>query len=130
MPSRPTRSPGSSRPAASSPSGCPSTPTPPPPPPPRSRKSPGPGGPDLPREYWHTLDPFVALGAAAAVTKTLMLGTGICLIAQRDAIQTAKQVASVDQISGGRFLFGVGNGWNEEEMANHGTPFASRPTQA
>ena len=66
------------------------------------------------------------LGAAAAVTKTLLLGTGICLIAQRDPIQTAKQVASIDQVSGGRFLFGVGNGWNEDEMANHGTAFASR----
>jgi probable F420-dependent oxidoreductase len=72
------------------------------------------------------MDPFVVLGAAAAVTKTLLLGTGICLIAQRDPIQTAKQVASIDQISGGRFLFGVGNGWNEDEMANHGTAFASR----
>jgi alkanesulfonate monooxygenase SsuD/methylene tetrahydromethanopterin reductase-like flavin-dependent oxidoreductase (luciferase family) len=60
----------------------------------------------------------VVLGAAAAVTKTLLLGTGICLIAQRDPIQTAKQVASIDQASGGRFLFGVGNGWNEDEMAN------------
>jgi len=66
------------------------------------------------------------LGAAAAVTKALLLGTGICLIAQRDPIQTAKQVASIDQVSGGRFLFGIGNGWNEDEMANHGTVFASR----
>src|SRR5436190_10308529 len=93
---------------------------------PLTRKSPFPSGGDLPKKYYDVMDPFVALGAAAAVTKTLLLGTGICLIAQRDPIQTAKQVASVDQISGGRFLFGVGNGWNEDEMANHGTAFASR----
>src|SRR5258706_2760096 len=77
-------------------------------------------------KYYDVMDPFVVLGAAAAVTKTLLLGTGICLIAQRDPIQTAKQVASIDQVSGGRFLFGVGNGWNEDEMAKHGTAFASR----
>ena len=76
------------------------------------------------------MDPFVVLGAAAAVTKTLLLGTGICLIAQRDPIQTAKQVASIDQVSGGRFLFGIGNGWNEDEMANHGTAFASTSWRA
>jgi alkanesulfonate monooxygenase SsuD/methylene tetrahydromethanopterin reductase-like flavin-dependent oxidoreductase (luciferase family) len=69
-------------------------------------------------KYYDVMDPFVVLGAAAAVAKTLLLGTGICLIAQRDPIQTAKQVASIDQASGGRFLFGVGNGWNEDEMAN------------
>src|SRR6185312_1982818 len=78
------------------------------------------------KKYYDVMDPFVMLGAAAAVTKTLLLGTGICLIAQRDPIQTAKLVASIDQISGGRFLFGVGNGWNEDEMANHGTVFATR----
>ena len=93
---------------------------------PLTRKSPFPSGGDLPKKYYDVMDPFVVLGAAAAVTKTLLLGTGICLIAQRDPIQTAKQVASVDQISGGRFLFGIGNGWNEDEMANHGTAFASR----
>ena len=93
---------------------------------PWTRKSPFPSGGDLPKKYYDVMDPFVVLGAAAAVTKTLLLGTGICLIAQRDPIQTAKQVASIDQISGGRFLFGVGNGWNEDEMANHGTAFASR----
>ena len=93
---------------------------------PLTRKTPFPSGGDLPKKYYDVMDPFVVLGAAAAVTKTLLLGTGICLIAQRDPIQTAKQVASVDQISGGRFLFGVGNGWNEDEMANHGTAFASR----
>ena len=93
---------------------------------PLTRKTPFPSGGDLPKKYYDVMDPFVSLTAAAVVTKTLMLGTGICLIAQRDPIQTAKQVASVDQVSGGRFLFGVGNGWNEDEMANHGTVFASR----
>ena len=93
---------------------------------PLTRKTPFPSGGDLPKKYYDVMDPFVALSAAAAVTKTLLLGTGICLIAQRDPIQTAKQVASIDQVSGGRFLFGVGNGWNEDEMANHGTAFASR----
>jgi probable F420-dependent oxidoreductase len=93
---------------------------------PLTRKSPFPSGGDLPKKYYDVMDPFVVLAAAAAVTKTLLLGTGICLIAQRAPIQTAKQVASIDQISGGRFLFGVGNGWNEDEMANHGTAFASR----
>ena len=93
---------------------------------PLTRKSPVPSGGDLPKKYYDVMDPFVVLGAAAAVTKALLLGTGICLIAQRDPIQTAKQVASIDQVSGGRFLFGIGNGWNEDEMANHGTAFASR----
>jgi probable F420-dependent oxidoreductase len=93
---------------------------------PMSRKSPFPSGGDVPKKYYDVMDPFVVLGAAAAVTRTLLLGTGICLIAQRDPIQTAKCVASIDQVSGGRFLFGVGNGWNEDEMANHGTVFASR----
>ena len=93
---------------------------------PLTRKSPFPSGGDLPKKYYDVMDPFVVLSAAAAVTKTLLLGTGICLIAQRDPIQTAKQVASIDQISGGRFLFGIGNGWNEDEMANHGTTFGSR----
>ena len=93
---------------------------------PLTRKSPFPSGGDLPKKYYDVMDPFVVLSAAAAVTKTLLLGTGICLIAQRDPIQTAKQVASIDQISGGRFLFGIGNGWNEDEMANHGTVFETR----
>src|SRR6266481_2276850 len=93
---------------------------------PTSRRSPWPGGADLPRDYWHTLDPFVALGAAAAVTKTLMLGTGICLVIERDPIILAKEVASLDHISGGRVLFGIGGGWNAEEMEDHGTPFAER----
>jgi probable F420-dependent oxidoreductase len=93
---------------------------------PASRKSPWPGGAPLPREYWHTLDPFVALGAAAAVTKTLMLGTGICLVIERDPITLAKEVASLDHISRGRVLFGIGGGWNAEEMEHHGTPFGER----
>jgi len=93
---------------------------------PASRKSPWPGGPNLPREYWHTLDPFVALGAAAAVTKTLKLGTGICLVIERDPIVLAKEVASLDQMSRGRVLFGIGGGWNAEEMEHHGTPFGER----
>ncbi len=93
---------------------------------PTSRRSPYPGGGDLPKSYYDVLDPFVALAAAAVVTKTLMLGTGVCLVIQRDTIQTAKLVASLDQISGGRFLFGIGGGWNAEEMEDHGTEFASR----
>jgi probable F420-dependent oxidoreductase len=88
---------------------------------PASRVSPYPAGGDLPRKYSHTYDPFVALMAAAAATRKLRIGTGICLIIQRDPITTAKEVASVDQLSGGRFEFGVGAGWNREEMANHGT---------
>jgi probable F420-dependent oxidoreductase len=72
------------------------------------------------------MDPFVALTAAAMASKTLKLGTGVCLVNQRDPIQTAKLVASIDQISGGRFLFGIGNGWNQDEMENHGTVFATR----
>ncbi len=88
---------------------------------PTSRKSPWGGGAELPQEYWHTLDPFVALGAVAAVTKTLLLGTGICLVIERDPITLAKEVASLDHLSGGRVLFGIGGGWNIEEMENHGT---------
>ena len=93
---------------------------------PTSRKSPWPGGGDLPKMYYDTLDPFVALAAAAAVTSRIKLATGICLVVQRDPIHTAKQVASIDRISNGRFLFGVGGGWNEEEMNNHGTAFEGR----
>ncbi|WP_322795192.1 LLM class F420-dependent oxidoreductase [Tepidiforma sp.] len=88
---------------------------------PTSRRTPWPGGGELPKEYSHTLDPFVACGAVAAVTKTLKVGTGVCLVMQRDPITTAKEVASVDHLSGGRFLFGIGGGWNEDEMENHGT---------
>jgi probable F420-dependent oxidoreductase len=88
---------------------------------PTSRRSPWPGGPNLPKEYLHSLDPFVALGAAAAVTQNLRLGTGICLVIERDPITLAKEVATLDFISGGRALFGIGGGWNYEEMENHGT---------
>lgn len=88
---------------------------------PTSRRSPWPGGEGLPEEYKRTLDPFVALSAVAAVTERLLLGTGICLVVERDPIALAKEVASVDFVSGGRFLFGVGGGWNYEEMENHGT---------
>jgi probable F420-dependent oxidoreductase len=88
---------------------------------PTSRESPYPGGGDLPRMYAHTYDPFVALTAAACATTTLKLATGICLVIQRDPIHTAKEVASLDRLSGGRFLFGIGGGWNREEMADHGT---------
>lgn len=88
---------------------------------PTSRRTPWPGGGELPKEYSHTLDPFVVCAAVAAVTKTLKVGTGVCLVMQRDPITTAKEVASVDHLSGGRFLFGIGGGWNEDEMENHGT---------
>jgi probable F420-dependent oxidoreductase len=93
---------------------------------PASRESPWPGGDELPPEYSRTYDPFVALTAAAAATDRLLVGTGICLVIERDPIVTAKEVASVDRLSGGRFLFGVGAGWNVEEMANHGTDASKR----
>ena len=88
---------------------------------PTSRESPYLHGGELPRKYIYTYDPFVALAAMAAVTERIKLGTGICLVVERDPITTAKEVASVDHLSGGRFLFGVGAGWNAEEMRNHGT---------
>ena len=88
---------------------------------PASRESPWPGGGELPEEYWRSYDPFVALATVAAVTERLLVGTGICLVVERDPIVTAKEVASIDRLSNGRFLFGVGAGWNREEMANHGT---------
>jgi probable F420-dependent oxidoreductase len=87
---------------------------------PAARTTPWPQGGDLPREYSHTLDPFVALATVSAVTSRIKLGTGICLVIQRDPIVMAKEVASVDLLSGGRLLFGVGAGWNREEIANHG----------
>jgi len=93
---------------------------------PASRETPWPGGAELPKHYWHTLDPFVALTAAAVATKKLKVGTGICLVIERDPIHTAKQVASLDHLSDGRFLFGIGGGWNKEEMADHGTDFSPR----
>ena len=93
---------------------------------PLSRKSPWGGGGDLPKHYYDVMDPFVSLTAAACATKTLNVGTGVCLVNQRDPIQLAKVVASIDQVSAGRFLFGVGNGWNQDEMENHGTVFSTR----
>jgi probable F420-dependent oxidoreductase len=93
---------------------------------PKSRKSPWPGGADLPREYWHLHDPFVALALAAAVTTRLKLATGICLVIERDPITLAKEVASLDFLSSGRFIFGIGGGWNAEEMEHHGTDFKKR----
>jgi len=93
---------------------------------PVERRSPWPGGGELPKRYYDCMDPFVALSFAAAATTRLRLGTGVCLVNQRDPIQTAKLVASLDQLSGGRFLFGIGIGWNAEEMENHGTAFATR----
>ena len=93
---------------------------------PTSRATPYPAGGELPRMYMHTMDPFVALTAAALATRTLKVGTGICLLIQRDPIHTAKSTASLDLISNGRFLFGVGGGWNREEMADHGTVFGTR----
>ena len=93
---------------------------------PTSRRSPWPGGGELPMEYSHTHDQFVALTAAAVVTKRIKLGTGICLVIERDPILLAKEVASLDVISGGRVVLGIGGGWNAEEMENHGTNFKSR----
>jgi probable F420-dependent oxidoreductase len=93
---------------------------------PVSRKSPWPGGADLPKMYYDTFDPFVALAAAASVTTKIKLATGICLVVQRDPIHTAKEVASLDHVSKGRVLFGIGAGWNAEEMEDHGTDFKRR----
>jgi len=93
---------------------------------PVSRRSPYPGGGELPKRYLHTHDPFVALSVAAAATRRLKLGTGIALIPQRDPIITAKSVASLDQFSGGRFIFAIGGGWNVEEMENHGARYETR----
>jgi probable F420-dependent oxidoreductase len=93
---------------------------------PTSRATPYPPGGELPRMYMHTMDPFMALTAAALASKTLKVGTGICLLIQRDPIHTAKEAASLDVISKGRFLFGIGGGWNREEMADHGTAFETR----
>jgi probable F420-dependent oxidoreductase len=93
---------------------------------PTSRRTPWPGGGELPERYRHTFDPYVALGAMAAVTERVALGTGVSLVAQHDPIILAKTVASIDRISGGRFEFGVGPGWNEDEMANNGVDPRSR----
>ncbi len=98
---------------------------------PVSRRTPPPTGePELPEEYKRTLDPFVALGAAASVTSRMLLGTGICLVAQRDPIVTAKAVATLDHLSGGRFVFGIGVGWNEDEMESHGVDPRTRRARA
>jgi probable F420-dependent oxidoreductase len=88
---------------------------------PVSRRSPWPGGPNMPAEYARSYDPFLALTAVAAATTELRVGTGVCLVVERDPITLAKEVATLDQLCGGRFLFGVGGGWNIEEMENHGT---------
>lgn len=93
---------------------------------PTSRRSPFPRGGELPKCYSHTHDPFVALSFAAAVTSKILLGTGVCLVPQHDPIVTAKSVASLDRLSNGRFLFGIGGGWNVEEMANHGARYETR----
>ena len=93
---------------------------------PVSRRTPFPGGGELPKRYSHTHDPFVALAFAAAATRTIHLGTAIALVPQRDPVVTAKSVATLDQLSGGRFVFGIGGGWNVEEMENHGTRYQAR----
>lgn len=93
---------------------------------PSARKTPWAGGPELPREYWHTYDQFVACTAAAMASRQIKVGTGICLVVQRDPITTAKEVASIDRLSGGRFIFGIGGGWNVEEIEHHGTRFKTR----
>ena len=85
-----------------------------------------PGSMERTKQYYDVMDPFVTLTAAAVATKRLKLATAICLVIQRDTIQTAKLVASLDQVSQGRFLFGIGGGWNAEEMENHGTVYATR----
>ena len=93
---------------------------------PSSRKTQYPAGGPLIQPYYEIMDPFLLLNTAAAVTTNLKIGTGVCLINQRDPIHTAKAVSTIDQLSNGRFLFGVGNGWNQDEMENHGTEFKSR----
>lgn len=93
---------------------------------PLSRKTPFPGGGELPKRYAHTHDPFVALAFAAAATTKLRIGTGICLVPQHEPIVTAKTIASLDQLSGGRFVFGIGGGWNVDEMENHGATHKDR----
>ena len=93
---------------------------------PLSRKTPFPAGGDLPKRYAHTHDPFVALAFAAAATKKLTIGTGICLVPQHEPIATAKAIASLDMLSSGRFVFGIGAGWNVDEMENHGATYKTR----
>ena len=93
---------------------------------PASRATPFPGGGELPEMYWRAHDPFVALGAAAAATERIRLGTGICLVIERDPITLAKEIASLDTISNGRATIGIGAGWNREEMENHGADYKNR----
>jgi probable F420-dependent oxidoreductase len=93
---------------------------------PSTRMTPPAGGGELEKRYYDVMDPFVTLTAAAMATKRLKIATGVCLIIQRDTIQTAKLVASIDHLSGGRFLFGIGGGWNQDEIESHGTEFKSR----
>jgi len=93
---------------------------------PASRRSPYPAGGELPKEYSHTYDPFVAFGACAGATERIKLGTGICLVVERDVLTLAKEIASIDRISGGRFILGIGAGWNAEEMENHGVEYKHR----
>jgi probable F420-dependent oxidoreductase len=93
---------------------------------PAGRQTPYPGGDPLPKPYYHMADPFVSLMAAAAATTTIKLGTGICLVVEHDPIVLAKTVATLDWLSGGRVIFGIGGGWNREEMEHHGTPFGRR----
>ena len=93
---------------------------------PSSCKTPYPAGGGLIRPYYEIMDPFLVLNAAATATARLRIGTGICLVIQRDPIVLAKMVSSIDQLSDGRFLFGVGNGWNQDEIENHGTVFKTR----
>src|SRR6202140_2670119 len=93
---------------------------------PVSRRTPFPSGGELPKRYAHTHDPFVALSFAASATRKLLLGPGVCLVPQHDPILAAKSVASLDRLSGGRFIFGIGGGWNVEEMENHGAHSKTR----
>jgi probable F420-dependent oxidoreductase len=93
---------------------------------PVSRRTPFPGGGELPKRYSHTHDPFVGLAFAAAATRKLLIGTGVCLVPQHEPIVTAKAIASLDQLSGGRFIFGIGGGWNVDEMENHGARYETR----
>src|SRR5215472_5687679 len=93
---------------------------------PSTRKTPPAGVGELEKRYYDVMDPFVTLTAAAMATKGLKVGTGVCLVNQRDTIQTAKLVATIDNISGGRFLFGIGGGWNQDEIESHGTVFKTR----
>jgi probable F420-dependent oxidoreductase len=93
---------------------------------PASRETPYPPGGDLPKQYIHMSDPFISCMAAAMATTTLKVGTGVCLVIEHEPIALAKTVATLDRLSNGRFLFGVGAGWIKEEMENHGTPYEKR----